>query len=72
MKKIAVITPISHLDGVVDLILTKGTVFLHEESNKDQVRELLLTHKIDTILCNPNQQSYKIDIVMKIILKYIH
>jgi len=61
MKKIAVITPISHLDGVVDLILTKGTVFLYEESSKDQVRKLLLTHSIDTILCNPNQQSYKID-----------
>jgi D-3-phosphoglycerate dehydrogenase len=61
MKKIAVITPISHLDEIVDLILTKGTVFLYEESTKDQVRELLLTHNIDTILCNPNQQSYKID-----------
>jgi len=61
MKKIAVITPVSHLDGVVELLLTKGTLFCFEEATKNQVRELLLTQKIDTILCNPNQQTYKID-----------
>jgi D-3-phosphoglycerate dehydrogenase len=61
MNKIAVITPISHLKGVVKLLSTKGEIFLHEESTKNQVRELLLTHNIDTILCNPNQQTYKID-----------
>ena len=61
MKKIAVITPVSHLKGMVELLLTKGKIFLYEESTKNQVRELLLTHNIDTILCNPNQQTYKID-----------
>ena len=61
MAKIAVITHVSHLEGVVELLLTKGEVFLHEESTKEQVRELLLTHDIDTIVCNPNQQTYKID-----------
>ncbi len=61
MNKIAVITPISHLKGIFELISTKGKIFLHEESTKDQVRELLLTHDINTILCNPNQQTYKID-----------
>ena len=61
MKKIAVITPVSHLKGMVELLLTKGKIFLYEESTKNQVRELLLTHDIDTILCNPNQQTYKID-----------
>ena len=59
--KIAVITPVSHLDGIVELLLSKGNIFLYEESTKDQVRELLLTHNIDTIICNPNQQTYKID-----------
>ena len=59
--KIAVITPVSHLDGIIELLLTKGTLFCFEEATKDQVRELLLTQKIDTILCNPNQQTYKID-----------
>ena len=61
MAKIAVITPVSHLKGVPELLLSKGRVFLYEESTKEQVREMLLTHKADTIVCNPNQQTYKID-----------
>ena len=60
-RKIAVITPVSHLEGIVELLISKGKIFLHEESTKDQIRQLLLTHGIDTILCNPNQQTYKID-----------
>lgn len=59
--KIAVITPIRHLSGIYELLSTKGNVFLHEEGTKNEVRELLLTQNIDTILCNPNQQTYKID-----------
>ena len=59
--KIAVITPVSHLKGIIDLLNSKGEVFLLEEGNKNQVRKLLLKENIDTIVCNPNQQSYKID-----------
>lgn len=59
--KIAAITPLSHLEGVVELLLTKGELYLHEEPTKEQVRELLLLRDIDTIVCNPNQQTYKID-----------
>lgn len=59
--KIAVITPIKHLDGVYELLQTKGEVFMLEEGTKEVVRELLLANSIDTILCNPNQQTYKID-----------
>jgi D-3-phosphoglycerate dehydrogenase len=59
--KIAVITPVKHLDGVLDLLKTKGEVFLLEEGTKHEVRELLLKETIDIILCNPNQQTYKID-----------
>ena len=59
-KNIAVITPISHLDGIVELLSTKGTVFLHEESSAEQVREVLITRNIDIIVCNPNQQTYKL------------
>ena len=40
MRKIAVITPISHLDGIFELLLSKGKVFLHETSSKNNVREL--------------------------------
>jgi D-3-phosphoglycerate dehydrogenase len=61
MKKIAVITPVSHLEGIIPLIMTKGIPFLYEEASKEVVRELLLSHDIDTIICNPNQQTYKID-----------
>ena len=60
-KRIAVITPIKHLNGIYELLQKKGDVFMLEESNKSEVRELLLKEKIDIILCNPNQQTYKID-----------
>ena len=59
--RIAVVTPVQHLPGVVDLLETKGKVFFLEEGDKQEVRELLLSESIDTILCNPNQQTYKID-----------
>ena len=36
MEKIAVITPISHLKGIVELLLTKGRVLLYEESTKEE------------------------------------
>lgn len=59
--KIAVITPIRHLDGVYELLQTKGEVFMLEQGDINEVRELLIKEKIDTIICNPNQQTYKID-----------
>ena len=61
MKRIAVITPVSHLEGIVELLQTKGEVFLHETASKQVVRDVLVNNNIDTILCNPNQQTYKID-----------
>tara|TARA_R110002153_G_scaffold237106_1_gene391241 strand:- start:6060 stop:6980 length:921 start_codon:yes stop_codon:yes gene_type:complete len=61
MRKIAVITPVSHLDGIVELLSTKGQVFYLEMGTKDQVKDLLSSTPIDTIVCNPNQQTYKID-----------
>ena len=60
-RKIAVITPVSHLDGVVELLKSKGNVFLYETANKLKVKQALLKHQINTIVCNPNQQTYKID-----------
>jgi len=61
MKQIAVITPISHLPGVSELIKTKGETFFLEKGNKEEVRKLLITKPIDVIFCNPNHQNYKID-----------
>ena len=60
-KKIAVITPVSHLPGVVDLLNSKGDTYLLEEGDKNQVRSLLVDRDIDTIVCNPNQQTFIID-----------
>ena len=60
-NKIAVVTPVTHLDGVVELLESKGEVYFLENGKRHQVRELLLNNPIDTIFCNPNQQSYKID-----------
>tara|TARA_Y100000389_G_C17468240_1_gene527726 strand:- start:2115 stop:3062 length:948 start_codon:yes stop_codon:yes gene_type:complete len=58
---IAVITPVKHLNGVVELLQTKGNVVLYETATKEEVRALLLQTTIDTLICNPNQQTYKID-----------
>lgn len=58
---IGVITPVKHLKGVVELLQSKGNVFFLEEGNKQEVRKLLLEENIDTIVCNPNQQSFKIN-----------
>lgn len=60
-RGIAVVTPVTHLDGVLDLLESKGNVYLLENGTRSQVRKLLLNNPIDTIFCNPNQQSYKID-----------
>ena len=60
-KTIALITPVSHLNGIGELLKSKGLVYYLENGNKYEVRNLLLKTKANTILCNPNQQTYKID-----------
>lgn len=59
--KIAVITPVLHLKGVKELLESKGEVWFYELASKDDVRNLLLTENIETIICNPNRQDYYID-----------
>ena len=62
MQRIAVITPVSHLDGVCSLLKTKGKVFyLENNPSKLEVRDLLTKENINVIVCNPNQQLFKID-----------
>lgn len=60
-KRIGVITPVSHLKGVKDLLSTKGEVFYLEDGTKHQVRKFILENSINTLLCNPNKQDYYID-----------
>lgn len=59
--KIAVTTPVKHLKQILELLYSKGEIFFYEQESKSKVREGLLVNSIDTILCNPNQQTYKID-----------
>jgi D-3-phosphoglycerate dehydrogenase len=59
--RIGVITPIRHLTGVESLLNSKGTVFYLEAGSKQETRNFLIKNQIETIICNPNQQSYKID-----------
>ena len=44
-RKIAVITPVSHLKGIPELLQSKGDVFFCEEAPKDQIRELLFDYE---------------------------
>ena len=60
-RRIAVITPVRHLKGIEELLATKGQVVYYERASKDEVRKALLNHMIDIIVCNPNEQKYKID-----------
>lgn len=60
-KKIIVITPVVHLEGVVDLLKTKGQVYFEENISKIDLRNFLLKENIDIIVCNPNKQDFKID-----------
>lgn len=59
--RIGVITPIRHLSGIESLLSSKGTVFYLEADSKQETRNFLIKNQIETIICNPNQQSYKID-----------
>ena len=47
--KIAVITPVQHINGVLDILQTKGDVFLNETASKSEVRDLLLKENIQII-----------------------
>ena len=59
--RIGVITPVRHLIGITELLSTKGDVFYLESADKQETRQFLLQNNVDVILCNPNQQTYKID-----------
>lgn len=60
MRRIAVITPIKHL-GLDELVKSKGKTFYLEHASKQEVKKMLIDNSINTILCNPNKQTFKID-----------
>ena len=60
-RKILVCTPIDHLPGVHELVQTKGQVVYQPYGGKTFYRKVLLEEKCDTIVCNPNLQTFIID-----------
>lgn len=58
---IGIYTPVTHLDGIVELLSKKGNVFYDEYADKKNVKLSLVNNKIDVIICNPNRQGYIID-----------
>jgi len=63
-RRIAVITPVDHLQGIEELLKTKGKrVSFIDGTNKEHVRKKLLGKKkpYNTLVCNPNQQPFVID-----------
>ena len=59
-RKIAVITPFAHLH-LNSLVESKGEVFYLENGTKNEVKNLINSNLVDTIICNPNKQTYRID-----------
>lgn len=63
-RRIGVITPIEHLEGVEELLDMKGDVFYPPDlssCSKKDIRNMMIKEDIDTIICNPNKQGYVID-----------
>ncbi len=62
MNNIICITPIKHIEGVLDQLKLKGNVTYAPEINKKQLKEILERKKnINCIFCNPNMQSFILD-----------
>ena len=59
-RKIAVITPVKHLN-LDDLLESKGDVLYIESGSKSEVKSLIIKESIDTLICNPNKQDFMID-----------
>ena len=59
--KIACITPIDHIDGLMTLLKSFAKVFYLPNGTKDEVIELIRNKKCDVIYTNPNMQGFVID-----------
>ena len=59
--KIAVITPIQHIENLVDELSKCGDVTFMQIVDKRHVHHELVTEKFDVIFTNPNEQRFMID-----------
>jgi len=61
-RRIGIFTPVAHIDDIYPLLKSKGTIVVDApHADKNTVRDHLLEHKVNTIICNPNKQTYTID-----------
>ena len=60
-KKIVCLTPVSHLDGVLELMNEVGEVSYYPDLTKDELRVLLNGSDFEYLFVNPNKQGFVID-----------
>ena len=61
MKKIIVITPISHLKGLLDEIKQYGQITYEPYIKKNELRKKLIETPIEYLFTNPNKQGFILD-----------
>lgn len=62
MKYIIIITPITHLNGVMDEVQKYGNIIYEPYILKNQLKEILqIKREIEYIFTNPNKQGYILD-----------
>lgn len=58
-RKIGIITPVKHIEGLYELIESKGLVVFHTPDLKlERATDLFRNSKVNTIICNPNKQTF--------------
>jgi len=59
--RIGLLTPISHLPGLDELLNSKGEVFNMEYDTANTIPNTIKACQINTLVCNPNKQAYKLN-----------
>ena len=61
-RKIGIITPVKHIEGLYELIESKGLVVFHTPDLKlERAPDLFRNSKVNTIICNPNKQTFALN-----------
>ena len=61
MKKILCITPITHLEGVMDMFKEYGEVIYEPNIKQSQLNDLLISTQAEYLFTNPNKQGFMLD-----------
>lgn len=65
--RIACLTPVKHLKGVLQRLKTYGDVIYEPEPSRSTVRNLLINERVDAIFTNPNKLGF---MLQKDVLEY--